>query len=1816
MGYQKKILFSLFLLFYLNSNAQLIVDFYISDLAGNATAGGCSPLIVRMNDRSTNNGLPPPSVPYRSTASGNSYNSHTWEFGTSPPSYSNLQNPVFGYVNPGTYTVTLIVNNGTNTSTFTQTVTVYPVPIVDFSGTPTVGCQPLNVCFTDLTTSGNLAVTNWTWDFGNGAISSLQNPCYTFLPNPNISNRCFNITLIATNSQGCTSSASKSNYICLTPPPVANFYSNQRLVCSQPYSVSFFDSSISTNGLSYLWNFGDGTTSTVRNPIHTYANPGTYSITLTIRDTICNQTGTITKTNYIRVGSIDARFVIANDTFCAGTSTQFFDSTIVTPSSWLWDFGGAGTSVLQNPSFTFNNPGNYNIRLTVTNNIGCTDDTLMLNAVVVNPVPTANITSSATISCRAPFSVSFNSNATGATGYLWDFGDMNTSPAVNPVHTYTTPGNYTVRLTVRNNFGCTYTTVRTNYIQIAPTQVNFDVDNQQGCAPLTANFTDRSTSNDPIVSWQWNFGDPGSGANNTSTLQNPSHVFQNVGSYNVTLTITTQTGCTATTTLPVNAGNPPPINFSVNSTQVCVNVPLIFTNLSGGSPTSFRWDFGGVAVNTPNATYTYDDPGVYTVTFEVGSNGCISDTSVVITVLDPKADFTYLVNCNLFGRVTFTNTSTNAHRYSWAFGDNTTSVQANPVKTYLAAGVYSVTLTAYNDSTGCSSERVQTVTISNTRSDFIGDTLTGCVPLRVNFTDLSTGNGLLYDWAFGDGGSSTQQSPTYVYNQQGTFTVTLRVTDVNGCTSTMPKVNYIRASDVNPDFNAQVPYGCLPKSGSPATVILFQDLSVTPPGATINNWNWNFGNGTQNYALPGSPPPALVSRAYNAAGLYDVSLTVTTNLGCRKTITKAQYIDINQPMADFYLPYNLYCPNQTIQFNNVSTGESLTYLWNFGDNVPGGGASINPHPLYAYVDTGYHTVTLIITDIYGCKDTMTKPNMVYISSPDINFNSVDTFRYCPPHLACFTNLSSFDTIAISSILWDFGDNTYSSLSQPCHIYSYAGLFAVDLQVRFANGCVDSFGIDAYINVGGAVGDLALNTDSACLGDVIFLNSNSSGAVSHVYIFGDGSISPGDDTISHTYLSPGVFVPSVILSDTQIPTCSYVLYSKDTLLIDTVFTNFGFSAVDTVCSNYPVTFTDSSTALIVNKITRWHWDFGDGDTSNLQNPVHVYRTSGVKTITLTAYNEIGCFSSISKSLFIIESPTALFTVSDSLGCDSLDVTFTDASIPGDFPINFWRWDFGDPNTLSDTSRITGPHNYYYPNLGTYNASLVVADTYGCRDTSIVQLYVYPIPNGIVGQDTIDICFGDSVVLNGDPSYAFYDWTPGINLSDSTIAQPTAYAVDTITYYLITTDFTTCQSIDSVTINVIPLPPLVLSPYPDTNICLFDTVQLFAAGSIAYEWNPPVEISDPFIPNPFVYPTTSRYYTVTTTDPYGCKSTDRIRVIINHFYPDFEAESACLGSPTDIVSLSSTSDRAITQYLWDFGDNSNPNDQAAGRVTSYTYPDSGFYNVTLVILDAIGCSDTIVKQVRVDIPPDAFAGSDTLICYGASVQLFSGGGVDSVYWTPERDIDNAFIYNPTVTPGITTNYTVHVTNGNCPFDTANVLIKVVNQPIIETIEDRTIFSGTSVQLFTTADNASTIIWTPSDSLSCSDCLSPVATPLISTLYIVTVYDEYGCYSSDSVLIMVTDVCSEDVVFVGNTFTPNGDGLNDVAFARLYGAKSMNFFRVFDRWGKLLFESRNPNTGWDGTNMDGEKLITGVYVYVVEAQCYNGQKIIKKGNITLLK
>lgn len=1816
------------------AKAQCVPDFSTIGLDGQPLSAGCIPfMIIQFIDNSNCAYITSP------------FYSHTWKFGDVNNTVTHVREPVFGYFDPGNYNITLVVtSDGINYDSTTKSILVYQPPSVRMAASPRTGCDPLTVTFTNTSFASGTGICETLIDFGDGIVrkkSGVQaldtfRHTYHLIPQQ----RCWTVTVKVTDCRGCDSTKTYTNMVCIDRPPDADFSANNTLICSQPFAVTFLNSSLSVNPLAYQWYFGDGGRSTLQNPVHTYNTVGCFTDTLIVTDTRCGYTDTMIKPNYVCTSNIDADFNASQTVVCAGLPTQFHDASVGNGiNSWSWNFGdGAGTSTAQNPSYTYPTSGTFTVTLTVRDAAGCTSTETKVNIITARPRPPVSFIASDSSSCKAPLNVTFTAQQCAGCTYAWNFGDGGAGTGRVATHTYGQPGHFNVTLEVTDANGCTNRLTKTGYINILPGIVAFTSNVDRGCAPLTVNFSDNSTGTPPFVMWFWNFGDsvnsPGS---NTSTVRNPTHVFPDTGKFVVTLTAATAgMVCTGTVTDTILVGLPLVPAFSIDSNPACVNEAVVFTNMtdiSGIPPADtnkiqWLWNFAGAQTtgNGPHTRY-FDEPSPpndsLEATLTVNYNGCTSDTTLRFFIHEPKAEFTAVPSCASPGLVIITDSSRGADRWRWYFGngDSLWMPEQRPHKdtlhyTYAASGNYMIRLIVENTVTGCKTETTQPVSVSITRANFIADKQNVCAGENITFTSQSLGQQLIYQWNFGDipPGTSTLQAPVYAYTLPDTYDVTLVVTDISGCADTLTRRNYITVKSVNADFTS-IGYGCIPPTGSNNT-ITFTDLSSASPGSTIGRWEWTFdANGS---SLTYTTYQPTVTHTYASAGLYTVSLKVTTSgsLQCTDTETKVNHVDMRRPVACFESHFGVFCEDDTAVFSTFCSQGAVNVSWDYGDGSPP-----DNRGWHVYADTGCYDVTMSISDNYGCSDSYSLANALCVSNPFIDFVGDDTSSVCPPHLACFTDLSSFQGISIRNWSWDFGDGSYSIYQNPCHIYNRAGRFAVTLHVGFANYCVDTLTKVSYIFVGGATGNITAEPDTGCSPLNVCFDANSSGAVSHYWIWGDGTQGAlrTDDTACHIYRVPNSYIPAVVLTDAQSPPCSYVLHADFNLLVDTVYADFG-TASDTVCRDDAVLFHDSSSSLIDSFIIKWEWDFGDGTPAppdTTRHPVHVFRTWGPKTVCLTAHNRFGCSASMCKPIYVRDKPTATFTVSDNTGCDTLRVDFFDASTPGvSAPITRWYWDFGDPRTTGDISVVQSPVSYTYRDTGQYSPYLVVTDADGCDDTTFASIGVYRTPAGILTNDTLQICFGDTVQLLSDPGYMAYQWRPNRYLSNATISNPLAYPLDTISYTVDITEAHGCDKLDTVTINVVPLPPLSVTPYPDTMICYGDTIQLHAAGGTNHVWQPWHGIIDDYrIPNPHVRPDFTTTYIVTNEGVGGCKNTDSVRVIVSRLTAIYSADSTCFGDSTYFVDLSTFTDLPVISWRWTFGDTRN--NTSLFRNPAHLYSRSGNFTSQLVVRDAIGCTDTATLVVRVDTPATAVAGWDTTICLGESVSLFSSGG-EIVYWMPQvpGEIDRPYSFNPLVTPSSTTVFIAHITNGVCPFDTAAVNVTVMPPPDVRTIDNTTILRGTNIQLVTTVDRYHTIVWSPVDSLSCANCLSPFASPDAKITYTVTIIDEFGCVNTDEVTINVTVGCEEDQIFVANAFTPNGDNINDRVYVRLIGLEKMNYFKVYDRWGKLMFETKNVHEGWDGTGKDGEKLNTGVYVYVCEAVCYYKQTIVKSGNVTLIK
>lgn len=1313
---------------------------------------GCSPIIVNFQDQSAGNPT-----------------SWLWNFGNG--NTSTLQNPTASYFTPGTYTVTLTVSNagGTNTIFRTDYITVYEPPSVNFSANITSGCFPLRVQFTDLSTAGlNNTNVTWDWDLGNGTTSSLQNPSVTYT-----NAGTYTVTLRVTNDKGCTRTISRPNFITVTPGVRSSFTHTQPTVCSAPANISFTNTSTGPPTLTYLWDFGDGNTSTLLNPVHTYTVNGTYTATLvTFSSAGCQDTA---RSNPIIIGGYNTSFSYPASV-CINEIVNFTNTSTPIPVNANWTFGDGGTASGINTTYSYPVPGVYNVRL--YNTYGNCIDSVDQN-ITVNPRPVADFMAPVTSRCEPPLTVNFQDLSTGgAVAWQWDFGDGNTSTQQNPLHTYTNYGNFTVTLIATNVFGCTDTITRTDYIRIRRAAISIPALPARGCIPFTISPVPVISALDAVTSFEWDFGDGG-----TSFLPNPTHTYTVQGTYTVRLIITTSTGCRDTLNIPfsVQVGSKPVANFSATPNPVCARKPVQFTDLSVPAD-EWYWDFGDGSTSTlQNPVHNYTDTGYFTIRLIALNNGC-ADTITIpnyIYVLPPIARFTYTPDCGNRLRFSFTDQSVGPLTWEWDFGDGSPVVNLqNPVHLYSSLGTYPVQLIVTNG--GCADTTIQTINAVDERADFTADQTIICKTGTVVFTP--TGFNLLnitsYTWDFGNGVTTTVSNPVIsnAYPNSGTYTVTLTITDVNGCTNTIVKNNYIRVNGPTANFSGTNVAGC---TGLTAT---FNDLSTTDGQNNITNWQWHFGDGNiQNF----NAPPFQYT--YNTTGTYSVKLVITDASGCKDSITLANLVTATDPIPDFVVD-TLACPGAILTFTNTTSPAGLNSFWDFGD----GNTSATLSPTHSYTAAGLYTVKLRVQDVYGCADSITRTNYIRVGSPVPDFNISDSISSCTPLEVQFTNTSTF----YNSVLWDFGPGQgTSSLINPVHYYSIPGIYPVKLIVTSPGGCQDSIikTIRVYDTAGSRLNYIPVQ---GCKPLVIDLNVLTSGPMeSYFWDFGDGYTQITTvPNASHVYSTFGNFLPKVILEDPS--GCIIPLQGFDTAFIIGAVAKFG---VDTTffCDFGTVNFLDSTT--FNDPIDVYNWDFGDGNISTLQNPVHQYSSPGLYTVQLMVQTQQGCRDTVTKPALIKVIQRPLIDISgDSVICINSSILHSGIFLQPDTSVVSWQWTFPNGNT----STLQNPPQQTYSVAGSFVATAIATNSSGCKDTTRQTIIVNPIPVVTMpGQITIQSGFPVTIPATYSPNTVSWIWSPSAGLSCANCPTPDAVPKFNTTYQVYFTDDNNCSNTGKIQIIVI-------------------------------------------------------------------------------------------------------------------------------------------------------------------------------------------------------------------------------------------------------------------------------------------------------------------------------------------------------------------------------------------------------------------------------
>jgi gliding motility-associated-like protein len=1581
--------------------------------------------------------------------------------------------------------------------------------------------------------------------------------------------------------------------------------------------TKFIDNSTG-NPVSWQWNLGNGFTSTEQSPSASYTSPGTYKVTLTVKNAAGNTSIAVTTVTVWEKPKPD--FIASPAKGCIPFNVTFTDKSNPVNGSitaYSWDFGDGAVGSGGNPVHTYNNVLSPVITLTVTNSNGCTASKQKSNVVDASAALTANFNVSDKFLCTAPGALTVTNTTTGPGNltYKWDFGDGGTAAGANPgPHNYTSKGVYKIKLTVTSDKGCTATQTSED-INVA----NFKTDLQ---LPASICENSGSTAFNAVNTPQannitWN-ADKGSIYGYDATAS-----YYPAGAGTVKVTMTADYGkCQETVTKDFVVKPAPQTNFVTDQNAICdVPATVKLTDKSQGA-TSWKWDFDNGQTSTQqNPSVTYKSLGSYIIRLTASNaSGCTSTAANYITVAKPEiyAHASVVEGCEGLTPQFSSSVSTGDAivSYEWDFGDGSPkSSAAAPSHTYNKEGIYPAKLT-YTTANGCKGTvglfTATAIRVSKKpKPDFSSPEAPQiCGNNWVHFKGI-TDVGTSWSWDFGDySGYDYAQHPAHSYKEPGTYTVTLTVSN-NSCSETVTKTAYIKAVNPFPRFNVQ-PVDCANR-----TEIAFDEQSL----GTITSWKWNWGDGKENtYATKTSP----AKHKYDRTGTYMVKLTVTNG-----TCTSSDSLNINvyapSPITITTDKTSL-CGNETLKASVTAIDKSIyslsswSYTWLSSD---GTSADWN---YYDYQNTqftnlqpGRDTIRFIAYNLQGCPDTSNRA-IVNVHGPAAKFLSPDVLECRGTELTFTDQTDVSNGKPIKTWSWDFGDGSPAkTYTAPPFRYTYnkSGYFYPKLTVTDQDGCSSS-ATGMYLQVNGPNADFM---PSATLippgGDVWFYNytSETGGYATYHWDFGDNTSST-DDNPYKNYPNKGVYTVKLLAKDDNGCTDS----AQKQIKVSSV--SAGFTVTTSFVNNSgcpPVIarFTNTS----VNHSSSY-WDFGDGSFATISNPSHTYTYAGKYKVKLKVIGDANTEDEYEEEVEV-KGPYATISTSSNGGCLTKEIEFKVAATT---TANF-AWDFTDGIVLETTDSII-KHTFKEP--GIYKPRLILSDKAGCKGTAFLQ---DPI---VIDKLNVELASAPAFVcdegwITFTPKFnsysidelkkeAKYKWTyeAGLTAEKDTTATPRFY-LDKIRGYsfsLTTTTAFGCTQTVSKTVYAYPKPESAISgplqACQDAQVSFGGTVNKvndaswkwdFGNGNTANIQQPADQAYSKA--GPFEV-----QLVVISKD--GCTDTAHHNIDIKPT-PVINAaatpEVICLGNSTTL-----SAGGGIT-YDWSpAGDLSNPNapDPVATPQVSTTYQ--------VTVTDANGCSNTDDVSIRVAQPFRIQATPDTVMCLGHILPLWVWGA-DHYVWKGEG-LDNADSPYPQATIATLGNYKYEVTGydaDGCFTHDTSLVVSVNPSPTINAGPDRMVMAGTPLTL--SGQGSADIVnwnWTPPEYLNCTSCPAPEALPNLSTNYTVEVENSYGCTATDDVFVKVT--CDKGAVFLPTAFSPNRDGKNEWFYPKGRGVKEVVWMRVYDRWGSLVFEKAHfqintATAGWNGT-WKNQIAPIGSYVYAMETMCEDGTTFLFRGTVTVVR
>lgn len=1265
-----------------------------------------------------------------------------WEFGDNAT--STLSHPQHIYVNAGSYTVNFRENAG-GAVVGSFSINVYEKPVLLTAATPNEGCTPLQVSFANQSTlSPAIPITGWQWVFGDGTTpSALVSPNHTYADAGN-----FTVSLALFSSlESCEVTEVFPDLVSASASPNISFSTSPTppAACLPPLKVAFNNQSEAPSSLDFEWDFGNGNTSTAVQPSsQNYTQEGQFEVTLTGT----NSTGCSTMASTIvSIGNPDSDFIFP-DTICLGDTLQPFHS-FISGTSYLWEFGPTATiatSTLVRPKVAFTQPGSTTISLTITRG-GCSSTTEK-EIFVEYADPGFSFTPSFT--CQRPFDVVFTPNTSMGVSYEWELFDSLFSNESHPEITFsnTSLSPYDVQkdtvakwieLTLTTNAGCTFSYLD-SVLFFEPTALP-RASVVEGCAPLEVNFRDSSILLDEIIEREWHFG---TGDILLTTDPNVNFTYNQPGEYQVWLVVENQWGCRDTSFfLPIIVGEELAPDFEVSATEVCPGDTIQLTpTIENDNIDTWHFEtdngrsFHCKDESMPQWSFV-TETGPMDVALTVGYNGCFSTItkSDLVEVKGPIARLEYEMDCEQPYQYVFKDSSYSATQVTWFFGDSTQSNVSDPLHVYNTTGDYMVYLEAENPSSGCpASYDSAMVHVRELAASFELDSLL-CLGREYNLNALASKHvdnrcWRGYTWFFTHNRPITthEASIPFAFSVPGPQSLMLEVRDINACKDTA--YLDIEVFDITADFEQNIDRLCYP------TAVDFTDMSTGD--TTLVNWSWDFGNGETS-----SEPSPEQLYTDGPPEMLNVVLTVVDALGCAAVDSSA--ISVYQPTSLISTaPSSSICVGDEIFFSATdftTEGSSLNFLWNFGNNLA------NTQTASAvFNDFGGQQVLLFIEEIAtGCRDTITE--LIDVQSyPEAAFSSTldDLDIICHPQNALFQDVSN--SIYPLTYQWNFGNGQSSNIATPSTNF-IKGTFQTQLIVSTSNGCADTTS-QSYTLVG-PEGNFALDALELCPEMPITATlSDTIDVSSFVWDFNDGSpLIENTNPVSHTYQNSGQQLVTLVLKGAN-DACSFPIQHSFNIIEPMAFFVENGQLLE-ICQGEMLSFNNQS-----SDANTWLWNFGDGTTSELEHPEHLFQNSGEIIVSLEAiYNPLGCIGTYEETFFIHPLPMPI-VMGDTI-CEAMAASL---SIENADENSTYEWSPMDAFTQNQGSSVTTISEIIEPIW--VNVTETTAE--GCTNTDSVHIFPIPILEGTA--DSMVVCKDIPLTLEvPENEFYTYTWTAQESLS---------------------------------------------------------------------------------------------------------------------------------------------------------------------------------------------------------------------------------------------------------------------------------------------------------------------------------------------------------------------------------------------------------------------------------------------------------------------